>query len=327
MFNDKEILIMKRILAFLLMIVITASCMAACKDKKTSENSGGSGAAQKVDVSKESPDNYFIWGFGPESSEDSTIIGGLTEEGLMQKSIVIPAKCTELGSSAFHGADKLETIAFAGGDTIIQDNQFAGLAGMASLKTVVLPGNLVTIPDKCFSGSMVESVQVPASVTTIEQKAFAGCVNLKSIDLSQTSITTISYNAFGRCESLESVVLPDTVKIIEENAFDLCKSLKDINFPVGLEDIKNEAFRFCDSLQSVTLPESLVSVGSRAFGECPALEKAYLPATLQVIANDAFYKIALMEGYVQLTVYVKEGSFADTNFDDYYDGSMKKDFY
>ena len=48
---------------------------------------------------------------------------------------------------------------------------------------------------------------------------------------------------------------------------------------------------------------------------------------MEEIKNDALYKIALMEGYVQLTVYVKEGSFADTNYDDYYDGSMKKDFY
>ncbi|HHT76853.1 MAG TPA: hypothetical protein GXZ67_03040, partial [Clostridiaceae bacterium] len=63
------------------------------------------------------------------------------------------------------------------------------------------------------------------------------------------------------------------------------------------------------------------------FAECPALAEIYLPETLQVIPIDAFYKMAAMEGFVQLTVYVKEGSFADTNFQDYYDGSMKKDFY
>lgn len=316
---------MKRTLALLLIIVIAASCMTACKDKKNTDNSGSLGDAQKVDVSKESPDSYFTWREDPVTFENTTIITGLTEEGLKQKSLVIPEKCTEISySGVFKDSDKLETLAFAGGDTAICDNQFTSIE---SLKTVVLPGNLTTIPDMCFALSGVESVQVPATVTTIEQRAFSNCKSLKSIDLSKTSITTISSYSFNGCDTLESVKLPDSVKLIEDDAFKFCKQLKDINFPVGLEEIQDEAFRYCDSLQSVTLPESLISVGSRTFGECPALAEIYLPETLQVIPIDAFYKIALMEGFVQLTVYVKEGSFADTNYQDYFDGSMKKDFY
>ena len=206
---------MKRTLALLLIIVIAASCMTACKDKKNTDNSGSLGDAQKVDVSKESPDSYFTWREDPVTFENTTIITGLTEEGLKQKSLVIPEKCTELSySGVFKDSDKLETLAFAGGDTAICDNQFASIE---SLKTVVLPGNLTTIPDMCFSMSGVESVQVPATVTTIEQSAFSFCKSLKSIDLSKTSITTISSGSFSGC-ALECVKLPDSDKLIDDSA-------------------------------------------------------------------------------------------------------------
>ena len=314
---------MKRTLALLLIIVIAASCMTACKDKKNTDNSGSSGDVLEIDVTKESPDSYFKWRLDPVTYEDSTIIEGLTEEGLKQKTLVFPKKCTEIKRKALEESSVLETVAFANDDIQI-DNLFSR---NISIKTIVLPGKLTTIPETFFSGSGVESVLVPATVTTIEKDAFSYCESLKSIDLSKTAITTISLGSFTGCEALESVKLPDSVKVIEENAFKYCTLLKDINFPVGLEDIKDEAFRYCKNLKSVTLPESLVSVGSRTFAECPALAEIYLPETLQVIPIDAFYKMAAMEGFVQLTVYVKEGSFADTNYQDYFDGSMKKDFY
>lgn len=308
--------LMKKMISLLLAMVIAFAFVSACKDKETSGEAGKSDDSPKVNVSKESPDSYFVW-----VGDDETMIFGLTDEGLEQKSIVIPAKCTSIVPSIFKDADEVETIAFSTDTFSLAELQFYG---MDALKTVVLPGKLTTIPEACFSASAIEEIVIPSSVTTIGNDAFRICKNLESIDLSHLSITAVAKGTFMSCKSLESVKLPDTVKVIEENAFHDAITLTDIIFPKGLEEIHKNAFRKCSSLTSVTLPESVVSLGEYAFGYCDAVSEIYLPESLIEISRDAFYKASQS---VQVTVYVKEGSYADTASDSYFNITMTKAYY
>lgn len=69
-------------------------------------------------------------------------------------------------------------------------------------------------------------------------------------------------------KNLTSIVLPNSVKIIDEYAFYESDSLKVIELGNSLEIIGSRAFAGCDTLQYVDLPNTLRVVDSRAFMTC-----------------------------------------------------------
>lgn len=119
-------------------------------------------------------------------------------------------------------------------------------------------------------------------------------------------VTVINFLAFRNAENLKSVVIPETVKTIDDVAFITCTNLtsfvvkdgnqnysshdgvlynKDktqiISFPVGKQDaytipnsvnsIREYAFYGCLYLKSISIPVGVESIGSRAFYDCPSL--------------------------------------------------------
>lgn len=54
---------------------------------------------------------------------------------------------------------------------------------------------------------------------------------------------------FSNCGSLKKVVLPESVKVIEEDAFGNCTRLTELNIPYGIEEIKSRALYGCESLK------------------------------------------------------------------------------
>lgn len=96
----------------------------------------------------------------------------------------------------------------------------------------------------------------------------------------------IDENAF-QDTGIVSVVLPWTIKKVDEDAFARCLSLKSVTFSEGLEYIGESAFYGCRSLKAVTLPASLISAGSRAFFDCASLGSVTLLGTPE-IGNKCF---------------------------------------
>lgn len=79
--------------------------------------------------------------------------------------------------------------------------------------------------------------------------------------------TKIEAVAFENCVNLLAVVLPPTVKVIEDRAFSHCYNLQSINFPDSLTHIGKEAFSFCHCLRHVTIPSGVKYVGDGAFNK------------------------------------------------------------
>lgn len=77
---------------------------------------------------------------------------------------------------------------------------------------------------------------------------------------------------------LEEIVIPGSVKRIDNYAFKLCASLRQITFAgKGLETIGYDAFA-CSGLRSFTAPSSLRTIGSIAFANCRDLKQVDLSA-------------------------------------------------
>lgn len=64
------------------------------------------------------------------------------------------------------------------------------------------------------------------------------------------------------------VVIPDSVKKIEEFSFCRCTGLTSVTIPDGVKEIESCAFADCTGLTSVMLPNSLTDIGYHAFDGC-----------------------------------------------------------
>jgi len=112
-----------------------------------------------------------------------------------------------------------------------------------SLTSIVLGGNMETIPDGSFySCNMLKEVVVPDTVKTIEYCAFY-------------------YTA------LNAIDLPSSLKTIGESAFVGCSSLTEITIPSGVTSIGNRAFSDCTNLKSYIDYADPKQIGNNLFGK------------------------------------------------------------
>ena len=99
--------------------------------------------------------------------------------------------------------------------------------------------------------------------------------------------------------SLKNIVLPRSLKSIEQSAFEHSREITSFEIPEGVETIGQWAFLDCTKLESVVLPSSLIEIGYRAFAcnktlkeitfmgvpsfnredfdQCPSLTKIVIP--------------------------------------------------
>lgn len=303
---------MKKWLAMLLCVAMLLSFAACAEQGGTTPDKGSTGNNKK-----ESPEEYFSW--------DGDMIYGLTDEGKKQKSLVVPSRCKAFEVGAFRDAVNLEEIVFVSDSLRLVKSLFSGCT---SLKSVSIPAGQTEIPAFCFAycESLV-SIDLPAGITSIGESAFYLCKGLKTINLEDTAVTNIGASAFESCETLSNAAFPATLTSIEKYAFAYCKGMATADFQSGIQSIGDYAFHQCEALSKVTLPETLTSLGEHALSYCTKLAEIYLPASLTEFHVSSFAKTVMADDVVILTVYVKEGSKADTEFDNYNDGQMEKKYY
>ncbi len=149
-------------------------------------------------------------------------------------------------------------------------------------------------------------------------------------------VVAIAQNGFeGAGSFLKKVVLPDTIKRIEEKAFINCSQLSTINIPVSVSYIGVSAFQNCSMLktieiksdclteesvdvfafsgiESVVLGEGVDCIPDNCFMGCP-LSMVKLPYTVAKIGNRAFagcnlQMIELNEGVITIGHKAFEGN-------------------
>ena len=81
-------------------------------------------------------------------------------------------------------------------------------------------------------------------------------------------VVTIGMSAFTECRDLKQVVLPETLKPIENFAFSACSSLYEIEIPKNVFYIGTAAFEGCDKLIEINIPENVTEIGPDALTDC-----------------------------------------------------------
>ncbi len=183
--------------------------------------------------------------------------------------VYLPATLESIGESAFNSCDRLAT---------------ADLSNCTNLKSI---GNYAFRYNYQLANIDFSNL---SSLETIGQDAFHQCYKLDNVDLSNTKLTNIGYESFRDCDAMTSVVLPATLKTINEYAFYSCDRLTEVAIPASVETIGNYAFRYNYALPTVDMSnaKNLKHIGDFAFADNSSMTEFTIPATVESIGNYAF---------------------------------------
>ena len=199
-------------------------------------------------------------------------VSGYKYEGEELQTLNIPATAiingnsysvTSIGSSAFYGFVKLES--------------------------VTIPNSVTSIGSSAFSKCIrLDNVEIPNSVTSIGERAFESCYSLEYIIIPD-GVTSIGDYAFSECSDLESVTIGNSVTSIGDFAFYRCPNLDPVTIPNSVTSIGSFAFYECSYFGYITIPNSVTSIGNYAFANCEELKSITLNSNPKIGAN-AFLK-------------------------------------
>lgn len=195
-------------------------------------------------------------------------------------------------TKAFKNVTSLQSVELAycftyGNISTIDASAFEGCVNLTDIN---LSDKLTTINGLAFYNTGLTEITVPASLTKITTASaagknvgpFAGGV-LRKVTFAD-GVTKSLQGMFMGTTSLEEVVLPKSLKMIDQNAFKDCSSLKKLsvgksggeNVLDTVETINAGAFNGCSSLETLTL-KNVAKIDSsdtnRTFGGCMSLKK------------------------------------------------------
>ena len=111
------------------------------------------------------------------------------------------------------------------------------------------------------------------------------------------SVTAIGEGAFSNVEGLKTIIIPSTVKRIEQNAFRYNSTLEEVIMQEkinadgtieGVEYIGNNAFRECGNLTTVQMANSVKEMGQYTFYNNTKLQNINIPISLEILRTGVF---------------------------------------
>lgn len=138
----------------------------------------------------------------------------------------------------------------------------------------------------------IKFITVGEGITSVSEFAFQS-VKAKEVILPST-LKKIDNNAFMYCIKMEKVDIPNSVETLGNSSFEQCLELKELTLSTSLTEIPNDAFRQT-AIISLNIPNGIKKIGNRAFYSCKDLEEVAFPEDLQEIGNSSFQGCSKIE--------------------------------
>ena len=233
-----------------------------------------------------------------------TIEEGIREFGLYKLSVDSYYSCPEL----FSGCTSLTYIRFPSTLTRLGDQCFKGCT---SLKIVHVPS--VNIHDAFTNCSGLEVLSIAGQTSYPSDTSFYSTFlpNVrhlyyggtkerydsfwgKAVDAYLTNAEKHFSASLPDAVNATPVMLPDSLKTLEQEAFYGDKTLVRVIFPSSLKAIPASAFAQCVNLAVVEIPASVTSIDSTAFSGCPDSMLIIAPANSAAATFAAQYGFTLL---------------------------------
>lgn len=146
-----------------------------------------------------------------------------------------------LGLRPFSGCDILSEVKFNSNPYFTAETGVIyGIDGSGTKTKIVqcLPGR----GNPSIVGSMGVGPDELNGIKEIAPEAFMDCPNIREVDLSTSVVTTIPERCFAESRNLNNVILPNTIKTIQNGSFWNTDSLYQVMIPDSIASIANDAF-------------------------------------------------------------------------------------
>ena len=152
------------------------------------------------------------------------------------------------------------------------------------------------------------AVVIPDGVEVIGREAFVAGWHTASPITSiviPDSVKKIEDSAFYYCSNLTEITIPDSVTEIGSGIFYECSLLKKVTLSRNLCEIPWSTFNSCSALTDITLPEGITAIGPYAFFGCRFLSELVIHDGVTTIGEDAFsysdlYSVRLPDSLTEL---------------------------
>ncbi len=204
-------------------------------------------------------------------------------------SVTFGKNIRSVGSRAFYGCSKLETVVLNDGLVDIGDTAFQTCRELTEIE---IPNTVTTIGDNAFAFCRkLEAVNIGIGVTSIGKYAFNTCVSLNQIVL-PTSVARLGANSFQSCSALKEVKIESLAMNCDASVFMNCESLVSVDFGNCEMAISDNMFSGCAALTDLVIPDSVLSIATGAFRNCSALKNISIGSGVTSIGQFAFFGTA-----------------------------------
>ena len=206
------------------------------------------------------------------------------------KEVYVHDSVTEIGNGAFAGCVSLNNIVLP--DSLLYCDKSA-FYNCKSLYNIIIPEDTKErfkkiLPSKYWDylktfdemyGIDLTSQKIPIIEYSCDGKTLTCYETLFMNDETKKlfpifkvkqGVETISESAFHD-DALKTIILPNSLKVINNCAFAGCQQLETIVLPRGLKKIGDWAFKDCESIRELTIPTSVCEIGVNPFVNCNAL--------------------------------------------------------
>ena len=241
---------------------------------------------KKADVYGTLSDNAFAY---CKSLNDMTIrnassVGsGAFKDNTSLQNVLLPDTLTSIGTDAFSGCTKLEGIVIP--DSVEYIGAYA-FRNDKQLKTAVLGSGIKEWGTDWGKNHAFENCKALTDLTIKEGAAYIpqGCFLYDSALVNvviPASVRSVNDSAFYECTQLKNVVFTDTdteksqLETIDKYAFCGCSVLTKADLPGNIITIGESAFHGT-SLEKAIIPDKVEYIGCYAFSDCPEITEVYL---------------------------------------------------
>lgn len=205
---------------------------------------------------------------------------------------VLPGGIEWLGKGIFLDCHSLETVVLGEGITMIPNDMVA----RSGVKEIQIPESVELVCGDAFYNSEITRLSFPNPRLRISGNPFYCTPKLESVAFANPSLQVTDGLLIDQenhrviacllSESETPCVVPEGVEIIGDSAF--CGSgIAGVVLPQSLKRIENYAFFNCYEMEEIDIPDQVEWIGDYAFAACK-LKEIRLPSGLQWIGDGAF---------------------------------------
>ncbi|BES64964.1 hypothetical protein SANA_14030 [Gottschalkiaceae bacterium SANA] len=111
---------------------------------------------------------------------------------------------------------------------------------------------------------------------------------IPSITLGEIPVTRIGRYAFNYWDDATGIVIPDSIKVIEQGAFKNARAITSIDIPNSVVSVEPQAFMGAWKAESLHISESMTRIQDFSFAECFNLKNVVIPDNIVSIGEGAF---------------------------------------